>query len=31
MWIGKEVRGSFYDQFEILFGLDLMMDDDVMT
>jgi hypothetical protein len=30
MWIGKYVTGSFHDKFEVLFGLDLMMEDDVL-
>jgi hypothetical protein len=31
MWIGKDVRGSFHDIFELLCGLDQMMEEDVMT
>jgi hypothetical protein len=31
MWIGKDVTGSFHDQFEVLCGLDPMKEDDVMT
>jgi hypothetical protein len=31
MWIGKDVTGSFHDQFELLCGLDQMIEDDVMT
>jgi hypothetical protein len=31
MWIGKDITGSFHDKFEVLCGLDPMMDDDVMT
>jgi hypothetical protein len=31
MWIGKDVTGSFHDQFELLCGLDQVMDDEVMT
>jgi hypothetical protein len=31
MWIGKDVRGSFYDISEVLFGLEQMIGDDVMT
>jgi hypothetical protein len=30
MWIGKDVTGSIHDQFELLCGLDQMMEDDVM-
>jgi hypothetical protein len=31
MWIGKNVRGSFHDQFEELCELKQMIKDDVMT
>jgi hypothetical protein len=31
MWIGKYITGSFHDKFEVLCGLDQMMNDDVMT
>jgi hypothetical protein len=31
MWIGKDVTGSFQDQFEVKCGLEQMKDDDVMT
>jgi hypothetical protein len=31
MWIGKDVTGSFHDQFDLIFGLDQMMEYDVMT
>jgi hypothetical protein len=31
MLIRKDVRGSFLDQFELICGLDQMIDDDVMT
>jgi hypothetical protein len=31
MRIGKDITGSFHDKFEVLFGLDQMMEDDVMT
>jgi hypothetical protein len=31
MYIGEEVTGSFHDQFEVLCGLDQMIEDDVMT
>jgi hypothetical protein len=31
MLIRKDVTGSFHDQFELLCGLDQMIDDDVMT
>jgi hypothetical protein len=31
MLIGNDVTGSFHDQFEILCGLEQMIEDDVMT
>jgi hypothetical protein len=31
MRIGKDVTGSFQDQFEVLCGFDQMMEDEVMT
>jgi hypothetical protein len=31
MWIGKDVTGSFHEQFEELCGLDQMIEDYVMT
>jgi hypothetical protein len=31
MWIGKNVTGSFQDQYELISGLVQMMEDDVMT
>jgi hypothetical protein len=31
MWIGKDVTGSFQEQFEVLCGLEQMMEDDVTT
>jgi hypothetical protein len=31
MWIGKDVTGSFQDQFEVLFELEKLIEDDVMT
>jgi hypothetical protein len=31
MWIGEDVRGIFHDKFEVLCGLNLMIEDDVMT
>jgi hypothetical protein len=31
MWIGKDVRGSFHDQFEVMCGLEQMIEEDVMT
>jgi hypothetical protein len=31
MWIGKDVTGSVHDQFEVLCGLEQMIDHDVMT
>jgi hypothetical protein len=31
MWIGKDVRGRFHEQFEVICGIDQMIEDDVMT
>jgi hypothetical protein len=31
MWIGKDATGRFYDQFEVLYGFEHMIEDDVMT
>jgi hypothetical protein len=31
MWIGKYVTGSILDQFEVLCGLEQVMEDDVTT
>jgi hypothetical protein len=31
MWIGKPVAGSIHDQFEVLYGLEQMREDDVLT
>jgi hypothetical protein len=31
MWIGKDVTRSFYGHFEILCGLEQMIEDNVMT
>jgi hypothetical protein len=31
MWIGKDVTGSFHDQFYVLCWLDRMIEDDDMT
>jgi hypothetical protein len=31
MWIGKNVTGSFHDEFEVLFGLEELIQDDVLT
>jgi hypothetical protein len=31
MWTGIYVTGSFHDQFEVVFGLEYMIEDDVMT
>jgi hypothetical protein len=31
MWIGRDVTGSIHDQFEVLCGLEQMIEDDVMT
>jgi hypothetical protein len=31
MWIGKDVTGSFQEQFEVQYELEQMIEDDVMT
>jgi hypothetical protein len=31
MWIGKDVTGSLHDKVDELFGLEKMIDNDVMT
>jgi hypothetical protein len=31
VWIGNEVTGRFHEQFEVLCGLEQMIEDDVMT
>jgi hypothetical protein len=31
MWIGKDVKGSFHDKFGVLWGLEQMWNDAVMT
>jgi hypothetical protein len=31
MWIGNDVAGSFHDKFEVLCGLEQMIEDDIMT
>jgi hypothetical protein len=31
MGIGKDVRGSIHDIFEVLYGLEQKIEDDVMT
>jgi hypothetical protein len=31
MWIGKDVTGSFQDQFAVLCEIEQMIKDDVMT
>jgi hypothetical protein len=31
MWIGKNIAGSFHDKFEILCGLEQMIEGGVMT
>jgi hypothetical protein len=31
MWIGNDVTGSIHDKFEVLCGLEKMIEDDVMT
>jgi hypothetical protein len=30
MWIGKNATGSNYEQFEVICGLEQMIEDDVM-
>jgi hypothetical protein len=31
MWIGMYVTGSFHDQLEVQFGIEQMIENDVMT
>jgi hypothetical protein len=31
MWIGMDVTGCFHNQFEVLFGLEEMIEDNVIT
>jgi hypothetical protein len=31
MWIGNDVTGRFHDQFEVLCGLEQMIQDDVLA
>jgi hypothetical protein len=31
MWFGKDVAGSFHDQFEVLSEIEQMIENDVMT
>jgi hypothetical protein len=31
MWTGNYVPGSFYDKFEVLYGIEQVIKDDVMT
>jgi hypothetical protein len=31
MWFGKDATLNFHDQFEVLYELEQMMEDDVMT
>jgi hypothetical protein len=31
MWIGKDLTGRFHNQFEVLYELEQMINDDVMT
>jgi hypothetical protein len=31
MWIGKDLTGSFHNQFEVSCELEQMINDDVMT
>jgi hypothetical protein len=31
LWIGEDVTGRFHDKFEVLFGLEQMIEDDAMT
>jgi hypothetical protein len=31
MWIGKDVTRTIHDQFDVLFGLEQIIEDDVIT
>jgi hypothetical protein len=31
MWIGKYVTGNVHEKFEVLCGIDVMIEDEVMT
>jgi hypothetical protein len=31
IWIGKNVTGSFHVKFEVICGLEQMMEDDILT
>jgi hypothetical protein len=31
MWIGKEIIGKIHEKFEVIFGLEQVTGDDVMT
>jgi hypothetical protein len=31
MWMEKNVTGSFHVKFEVIFGLEQMMEDDILT
>jgi hypothetical protein len=31
MWIGKDVTGRIHDQFELIFDLEMMIEDDVIN
>jgi hypothetical protein len=31
MWIGNDVAGGFHDKFEVLCGLEQMIEDDIKT
>jgi hypothetical protein len=31
MWIGMYVNGSYHEQFEVLYGLEQMIEDEVMN
>jgi hypothetical protein len=31
MWIGKDVTGSFHDQFVVRCGFEQIIEDDIMT
>jgi hypothetical protein len=31
MWTGKDVTGRFHEKYEVICGLEQMIEDDVMT
>jgi hypothetical protein len=31
LWIGNDVTGSFHDKFEVICGLEQMIEEDAMT